>query len=108
MIRSGSMRWSFTAVSWGSEPATATWSISGPSAYGTMAITTGGVWTYTLNNGLTATQELAEGESVTETFTATVTDDTLNTPPSSSAHASTAGRCGSRRRAVGRSCAVKI
>ena len=55
--------------------ATATWSIAGASAYGVMAITAAGVWSYTLNNGLAATQGLKEGQSVSESFTATVTDD---------------------------------
>ncbi len=58
--------------------ATQTWSIQGtPSAtYGTIAINpTTGVWTYTLNNNLTATQALKENETVTQTYTARVTDD---------------------------------
>jgi VCBS repeat-containing protein len=33
------------------------------------------VWTYTLNNALAATQALTEGEVVTQTYTARVTDD---------------------------------
>nr|WP_223267118.1 VCBS domain-containing protein [Chlorobium phaeovibrioides] len=58
--------------------ATATWSLQGtPSTtYGTMAINEStGVWTYTLDNSLPATQALKEGESATETYTARVTDD---------------------------------
>ncbi len=35
---------------------------------------TGG-WTYTLDNALAATQGLAEGDSVTELYTVTVTDE---------------------------------
>lgn len=34
-----------------------------------------GVWTYKLDNSLPATQALAQGETATETFTATVTDE---------------------------------
>ncbi len=54
---------------------TATWSIAGTSSYGAMAITSAGVWTYRLDNARPATQGLAAGQEVTETFTATVTDD---------------------------------
>src|SRR5438067_801544 len=36
---------------------------------------TTGAWTYTLDNGDVDTQALKEGQTVTETFTATVTDD---------------------------------
>src|SRR5205085_1251147 len=53
--------------------ATASWSGSGASPYGAFAITAGGAWTYTLDNG--AADTLAEGQTATETFTATVTDD---------------------------------
>jgi VCBS repeat-containing protein len=54
--------------------ATATWSITNVSAYGVMAINAmTGVWTFTLNQALA--DELDEGHIVTETFTATVTDD---------------------------------
>ncbi len=59
--------------------ATKTWSISDqtPSTvYGTMTINTStGKWDYGLNNYLPATQALREGDVVTETFTARVTDD---------------------------------
>jgi VCBS repeat-containing protein len=58
--------------------ATQTWSLVGtPSAtYGTMVLNpTTGVWTYTLNNGLAATQALKEGQVVTQTYTARVTDE---------------------------------
>ncbi|WP_234461617.1 beta strand repeat-containing protein [Stutzerimonas stutzeri] len=58
--------------------ATQTWGVQGtPStAYGTFAIDAAtGVWTYTLDNTLTATQALKEGEEVTQTYTARVTDD---------------------------------
>ena len=44
-------------------------------AYGTYGVTAGGVWTYTLDNSLAATQALKEGDSVTQTYTARVTDD---------------------------------
>ena len=58
--------------------ATQAWSLQGtPSTtYGTMALDAGtGVWTYTLDNSLAATQALKENESVTQTYTARVTDD---------------------------------
>ncbi|QAU32824.1 VCBS domain-containing protein [Janthinobacterium sp. 17J80-10] len=58
--------------------ATKTWSIEGtPSTtYGSIAIDAStGVWTYTLDNTLAATQALKEGEVVTQTYTARVTDD---------------------------------
>ena len=58
--------------------ATRTWSIQGtPSVtYGTMTINPAtGLWDYALNNYLPATQSLQEGEVVTETFIARVTDD---------------------------------
>ena len=58
--------------------ASQTWSIEGtPSAtYGAIAIdAASGVWTYTLNNGLAATQALAENQTVTQSYTARVTDE---------------------------------
>ncbi|MFZ4525306.1 MAG: VCBS domain-containing protein [Chlorobium sp.] len=58
--------------------ATKSWSIEGtPSAtYGTMTINSDtGKWDYALNNSLPATQALREGDVVTETFSARVTDD---------------------------------
>ncbi|MDO9418471.1 T1SS-143 repeat domain-containing protein [Pararhizobium sp.] len=58
------------------DDAVLTWSIDGPATYGTMVIDSSGKWTYTLDNSLAATQSLAEGETKTLTYTATVTDDT--------------------------------
>ena len=58
--------------------ATQTWSLQGtPSTtYGSMAIDSStGIWTYTLDNTKAATQALKEGDSVTQTYTARVTDD---------------------------------
>lgn len=55
--------------------ATATWSGNANGVYGHFAIDASGVWTYTLDNDAPATQALSEGQLVTETFTATVTDD---------------------------------
>ena len=56
--------------------ATATWSVDGASSYGSIAIDPAtGEWTYSLDNSLAATQALEEGDTRTETFTATVTDD---------------------------------
>ncbi|NTV02983.1 MAG: DUF4347 domain-containing protein, partial [Chlorobiaceae bacterium] len=58
--------------------ATNSWSLAGvkPTTYGTMSIDAStGVWTYTLDNSLVATQALKEGEEVTQVYTARVTDD---------------------------------
>ncbi|QKV57522.1 MAG: hypothetical protein HT580_09985 [Dechloromonas sp.] len=58
--------------------ATRTWSLQGtPSTtYGNLVLDAStGVWTYTLDNTLAATQALKEGQSVTQTYTARVTDD---------------------------------
>jgi len=58
--------------------ATSTWSIEGsPSTtYGSINIDANtGEWTYTLNNNSPETQALEEGDSVTESFIARVTDD---------------------------------
>ncbi|WP_303794452.1 beta strand repeat-containing protein, partial [Sandarakinorhabdus limnophila] len=55
-----------------------TWSVVGtPSAtYGAIAVNAAtGVWTYTLDNSLAATQALKEGEVVTQTYTVRVTDN---------------------------------
>ena len=54
---------------------TATWSGDATGTYGSLVIGSSGKWTYTLDNSSTATQALDEGDSVTETFTVTVTDD---------------------------------
>ena len=57
---------------------TGTWSITGsPSTtYGSIAIEAStGLWTYNLDNSKLATQALAEGQSVTQTYNARVTDD---------------------------------
>jgi len=53
-----------------------TWSLaSNATPYGTMAIDpSSGVWTYVLDNSLTATKALAAGQTVTQSFVATVTD----------------------------------
>ncbi len=54
---------------------TATWSVTGNGICGTMTMNaSSGQWTYTLDNSLPTTQSLAEGENVTDTFTATVMD----------------------------------
>ncbi len=51
------------------------WTGSGNGIYGTLAITTAGVWTYTLDDARAATQALATGSNGTDSFTVTVTDD---------------------------------
>ena len=51
----------------------ATWSGDANGTYGTFSITGSGAWTYTINQE--AADELDEGDTFTETFTATVTDD---------------------------------
>ena len=53
--------------------ATKTWSVEGANSttYGAFEVNAEtGVWTYTLDNSLAATQALKEGESVTQTYTA--------------------------------------
>ena len=56
--------------------ATATWSGNAAGTYGAFAIDPAtGVWSYTLDNASPATDALAEGQSETESFTATVTDE---------------------------------
>ena len=42
--------------------------------YGTFAIAADGKWTYTVDNSRAATKALSEGQVVTESFTAKVTD----------------------------------
>ena len=52
-----------------------TWSGSGSGIYGTFAIdATTGFWTYQLDDTRPQTQAIAQGQTVSETFTATVTD----------------------------------
>ena len=46
-----------------------------PGAYGSVTINGNGSWTYNLDNGDDDTQALAQGESVTETFSYMVTDE---------------------------------
>ncbi|RZM14697.1 MAG: tandem-95 repeat protein, partial [Sphingomonas sp.] len=55
--------------------ATAAWSGSANGTYGSFAINAAGAWGYTLDNARASTDALAAGETVTETFLATVTDD---------------------------------
>jgi VCBS repeat-containing protein len=56
--------------------ATAVWSGDAAGTYGSFAIdANSGDWTYTLDNGNALTDALAEGQSETETFAVTVTDD---------------------------------
>lgn len=57
--------------------ATASWSMGTTAGvYGNIAITSDGVWTYTLDDTKTATKALQTGDKKTETFVATVTDGT--------------------------------
>ncbi|MGR6834315.1 retention module-containing protein [Aliivibrio wodanis] len=55
---------------------TATWSVQDPSsgAYGEITVDANGKWTYTIDNTLSATQSLSQGQTETETFTVIVTD----------------------------------
>ena len=56
--------------------ATAAYSGDAAGAYGAFAVNAAtGEWTYTVNNGSDAVQSLADGETQSETFTVTVTDD---------------------------------
>jgi VCBS repeat-containing protein len=55
-----------------------TWTLLGtaPTTYGAFAVnSTSGVWSYTLDNTMAATQSLKEGESVTQTVTVRVSDE---------------------------------
>ncbi|WP_417417011.1 VCBS domain-containing protein [Hoeflea sp.] len=57
------------------ETALLQWSGNATGTYGTFSIDANtGEWVYKLDNSLASTQGLKEGETVTETFTATVTD----------------------------------
>ena len=51
-------------ISWGAETA----------SYGTITKNADGTYSYTLNNALAAVQQLAPGETLTETFSYTLTD----------------------------------
>ncbi|WP_263834096.1 VCBS domain-containing protein [Sulfurospirillum oryzae] len=57
--------------------ATQSWSIVGTpdTTYGSIGIDSTGKWTYTLDNSLSTTQALAEGETKTLNYTARVMDD---------------------------------
>ena len=55
--------------------ATAGWSGSSDGVYGSFAIDAQGVWTYTLDDSRAATEALAPGQIVSDSFTATVTDE---------------------------------
>ncbi|KQV68058.1 VCBS domain-containing protein [Rhizobium sp. Root1220] len=55
---------------------TLTWSISGSNTYGAMSIDAStGKWIYQLDDSRAGTQGLGAGETATETYTATVTDE---------------------------------
>ena len=49
---------------------------SGANSYGTFTMTTGGVWTYTLNNNNSAVQGLKFGQTLTDSFTVHTQDGT--------------------------------
>ncbi|CAB3683918.1 VCBS domain-containing protein [Achromobacter pestifer] len=55
---------------------THTWSVSdnGKGTYGTLVVDNTGKWTYTLDNGNTKVQSLADGQQVTDKITVTVDD----------------------------------
>ncbi|MDC5849814.1 VCBS domain-containing protein [Vibrio europaeus] len=53
--------------------------------YGSLLIDANGEWTYTLTNGHSAVQALLPGETLTETFLVTVTDDTNDNKSSNNA-----------------------
>ncbi|MEN9360793.1 MAG: hypothetical protein RL095_2328 [Verrucomicrobiota bacterium] len=60
------------------------WTAAGPSAvtiggYGSYAVTTSGVWTYTLSNGNAAVDGLDDTETLTDTFTITPTNGSAQT-----------------------------
>src|SRR5262245_22517483 len=47
-------------------------------SFGTFTLTAGGAWTYTLNNSLPAIQQLNDGQSLTDSFTAFSSDGTAS------------------------------
>jgi VCBS repeat-containing protein len=49
---------------------------SGSSSYGSYAITSAGLWTYTLNNSNSAVNSLNAGQTITDTFTVKTADGT--------------------------------
>ncbi|QQK65190.1 hypothetical protein F8A90_14510 [Cobetia sp. cqz5-12] len=49
------------------------------SVYGSFEVAADGSWTYTLDNDAAETQALAAGETVTETYTVTLSDDSTTT-----------------------------
>ncbi|HSH90909.1 MAG TPA: VCBS domain-containing protein [Ramlibacter sp.] len=55
-------------------PAPAVWSGNAAGTYGSFTITTQGAWNYVLDVNAEALQDLDEGETATETFSATFTD----------------------------------
>ena len=59
-----------------------TWTLNGQPVgtmvdgiYGSMTLSANGEWTYTLDNTRSTTQSLTQGQQVTESFTATITDE---------------------------------
>ncbi|AFM24648.1 VCBS domain-containing protein [Desulfomonile tiedjei] len=56
--------------------------VTSDNGFGTVSITTGGLWTYTLDNSNPAIQSLAEGQTLTDTFTVISTDGVAETPHS--------------------------
>ncbi|MGH8689963.1 MAG: VCBS domain-containing protein [Burkholderiales bacterium] len=54
--------------------AVVTWSLLGPAAFGGVSLDTTGRWTYSLNNGLFPVQQLAQGQTVFDSFTVRATD----------------------------------
>ncbi len=50
--------------------------------YGTLVLAANGAYTYTLNNGASNVQGLAQGQTVTDTFAYSATDGSLATPSS--------------------------
>ncbi|WP_242503881.1 VCBS domain-containing protein [Aliivibrio salmonicida] len=55
---------------------TATWSVLAPDtgAFGSISVDADGKWTYKIDNTLSATQSLSQGQTETDTFTIIVTD----------------------------------
>ncbi|KQU91036.1 hypothetical protein ASC78_18800 [Variovorax sp. Root318D1] len=51
---------------------------AGSNGYGSFALATNGNWTYTANNGQTAIQQLAAGQSISDSFTAVSSDGTAS------------------------------
>ena len=66
--------WGFLNAADPDGPSSITWHTAAESIYGDFLLQTTGDWSFRLDNSRAATQGLAEGQSVTETFVVTASD----------------------------------